>query len=181
MLGVPAASAATTALLVLCGLLLASALIVPARRFFRPSGNEEWLVFCAVGVAVVALPWIGWRFAEDLSYTTKLDSYSAQSAGPIQAYLPGYLASDAAKVIPRSATWATAVGASSANPIAQKAFPALVLITLFPRPSAPPHEAGWIVGWGAPPGRVARVKDARVVHPRQGPLPAVVVAKTVRP
>ena len=37
--------------------------------------------------------------------------YAARNAGPMQAYLPGYLADGAAKAIPPGATWATAVGA----------------------------------------------------------------------
>lgn len=181
MVGVPAASAATTALLVLAGLVAALVLARPAYRRFRPTGSEELLVAGALVVAVVALPWIGWRFVEDLSYTTKLDGYAARNAGPIQAYLPGYLADGAAKAIPPGATWATAVGGASANSIARQAFPSLVLVTLFPRASAPPSKAGWIVGWGAPPNRVAPVSRVQVVHPRQGPLPPVVVGKVVRP
>ena len=116
MVGVPTASSGTTALLVLAGLVLALALARPARRLFRPSGNEEWLVAAALAVAVVALPWITWRFVEDMSYTTKLDGYEANNAGPIEAYLPGYLASDATSVIPRGATWATIAGNPRTRP-----------------------------------------------------------------
>ncbi len=180
MIGVPAAGAVTTALLVLAGLGVVAAAAFAVRRRVGGWGLETRVVAVAAGLSLAALPWIAWRFAEDLATTTRYDAYTRANAGPIQAYLPGYLADGARARIPPGATWAVAVGSSQANPVAQKAFPALVLITLFPRPSAPPGTASWIVGWGAPPASIVPVSRAVVVHPRQGPLPPVTVAKTRR-
>jgi hypothetical protein len=177
MVGVPAAGTATTALLFAAGLVAACAVAVFLHSRLRGLEIASQVVAAAALLSIVALPWVGWRFVEDLRTTTKLDSYERENMGPIQAYLPGYLADGARARIPSAGTWAAAVGASAANPIARGAFPALLLTTLFPRVSAPVDRAGWIVAWGIDPACVAAVTDVHVVHARQGPLPPVVVAK----
>jgi hypothetical protein len=180
MLGVPAASAATTAALLLAGIVAVAAAAVALRGRFRGLDAPARLVAAGLGLSLVALPWIGWRFVEDLRTTTKLDSYERANMGPIQAYLPGYLLDGARARIPADGTWAVAVGRSRANPLAQQAFPSLALVALFPRVSAPLGRAGWIVGFGADPASFTAVRGTEVVHARQGPLPPVVLAQTKR-
>lgn len=180
MVGVPAASAATTAALVLAGVLAASVLGAVLRRRLAPLRGEQRVVACAVALTVVAVPWVAWRFAEDLATTTKYDAYERANLGPIQAFLPGYLLDGARARIGPGDSWATVVGPSHANPIARQAFPALALASLFPRVSAQPAKADWIIAWGASPAGAARVERPVVVHPAQGPLPPVVLARRAR-
>ncbi|MGZ4353416.1 MAG: hypothetical protein ACXVZ4_07715 [Gaiellaceae bacterium] len=176
MVGVPAASAATTLLLFVVGLAGVGLAAAVFRSRLRGLPLDARLATAALGLSLVAAPWLVWRFAEDLRTTTRYDSYERANAGPIQAFLPGYLVDGARSLIPPTASWATAVGPSDADPIAQKTFPALALVALFPRVSAPPSSADWIIGWGVDPRRVARVGRVAVAHPRQGPLPPVLVA-----
>jgi hypothetical protein len=177
MLGVPAAGAATTALLFTAGILAAAVLAYLVRHRLRALDAAAGAVAAAFVLSLTAVPWIAWRFAEDLHTTTKLDPYERASMGPIQAYLPGYLVDGARARIPAGATWSAAVGPSKANPIARGAFASLVMITLFPRPSAALDRADWIVAWGVDPSRVAPVTGVRVVHAQQGPLPPVVIGR----
>lgn len=179
MLGVPPASHATLAALVLAGIVVAAAAFVPlrARLGAAPPGKAA---LAAALVTVAAVPYAGWRIVEAVRFAHGLDAYERAAAGPIQAYLPGYLADGVARVVPRNATYATVVGDAVPYSTAQKAFPALVLDAAFPRVSAPPARAGWIVAWGAPPRRAAPVQRPVVVHPRQGNLPPVVVARAAR-
>ncbi len=153
MLGVPAASAATTAALFLAGIVAVVLVLYLARRRVRALHTVELLVVAAVALSLVALPWIGWRFVEDLRVTTKLDPYERANMGPIQAYMPGYLVQG----VHIRGTWTTDVGPQP-NDTARSAFPSLVLVKLFPRLSAPPDRADWIIRWGydrAHPYRVA--------------------------
>jgi hypothetical protein len=179
VLGVPAASALTLAALFLVGLVLAVSLCVVLRRSW-PATLEERAVAVAVLALVVSAPYIAWRVVEDVRYTTKLDAYQRQSAGPIQAFLPGYLVQRAAAIVPPSGTYSTLVGPSAANAIARKAFPSLVMVSLFPRRSAPPSEAGWIIVWGVPRDRAARLGRVYVVQPALGPLPPVYAVRVRR-
>lgn len=179
MLGVPAASAATTALLFLLGLALVAVAGHLARRRLRPLRGVELLVAAGLALSLVGLPWIAWRFVEDLRYTTGLDAYDRASAGPIQAYLPGYLVDGARSRIPANGTWAAQAGPLS-NSIPAAAFPPLVLVTLFPRVSAPPATAGWILTLGAQPGTVARVRQTSVLRPATAELPAVRLGRAAR-
>jgi hypothetical protein len=176
MIGVPAASAATTLLLFVVGALVVGAGLFVLRRRLTALPAEARLVAAAVALSLVAAPWVAWRFVEDVRTTTRYDAYERSNAGPIQAYLPGYLV-DGARSIPARATWAAIVGPSGANPVAQKAFPALVLTTLFPRVSAPPARAEWIVGFGADPRSAGARGPVRVVHAPQAGLPSVLLAR----
>jgi hypothetical protein len=180
MIGVPAASAATTALLFLVGIAAVVVGVFLLRRRAAGLTTEGRVVAAVLALSLVAVPWLAWRFAEDVSTTTGYDSYQRASAGPIQAYLPGYLVDGARSRIPAGATWSAAVGPGAGNAVARKAFPALVLTTLFPRVSAPAQTASWLVAWGVDPRRVARVSRVEVAHPRQGTLPPVLVAKARR-
>jgi hypothetical protein len=135
----------------------------------------------ALALTVAAVPYVLWRFAEDLRVTTKLHGYDAEAAGPVQAYLPGYLVDGAQHRIPRTATFATAVGASIPWAAARAAFPSLALETLFPRASvADPRAADYLVTWGVAPGRVVPVSQVWVVRSRAGAYPAVYVGKVKR-
>jgi hypothetical protein len=179
MVGVPNASAAVVAALFALGLaIVAAAWIRGGRR--RPGTPAELAVAIAVAAAVASLPYVGWRFAKDLRYTTSLDPYERAAAGPIQSFLPGYLVDGARRVVPPGATYATVVGRAVPYPTARDAFGPLVLTTLFPRQSVPVRDAQWIVAWGVSPASVAPVGKVVVVQRRLGPVPPVYVAKVRR-
>jgi hypothetical protein len=180
MLGVPSSPGPVGGALLVVGLFLAAvaALLVLRRR--RVGLRDSALVVCAAAT-LGAGPFLVWRIVEDLRYTTGLDAYERQAAGPIQAFLPGYLLDGTRRILPRDATYAVAVGDEVPYPTARKAFPALALTSLFPRVSvADPARADWIVAWGVDPRHVARVTRVVVARPRTGPLPAVLVAKVRR-
>lgn len=143
MLGVPAASAATTAALFLVGILVVALALYLVRSRLRRLETVERLVAASLALSLVALPWVGWRFVEDLRVTTKLDPYERENMGPIQAYMPGYLVQS----VHIRGTWTTDVGPHP-NEIARSAFPSLVLVKLFPQLSAPPGRADWVIRWG---------------------------------
>lgn len=174
MYGVPAASTATTAALFLVGIALAVVAGFRVRGRYR---GEERFVALAVVLSLIAVPWVGWRFAEDLSTTTRLDAYTRANAGPIQAYLPGYLVDAAKPVVGRRQTWAAVTGAGLGNSTAARAFPALVLTELFPRVSAPVRSADWLLAVGIEPRAVTHVTGVRVIETARGVLPPVRLAK----
>jgi hypothetical protein len=139
----------------------------------------------AAGVALVltvaALPYIGWRFVEDMRVTTQVRGYDAAAAGPVQAFLPGYLVDGAQRLMPRGATFATAVSPAVPWESARAAFPSLTRETLFPRRSvSDPQRADFVVTWGIAPIRVARVSRVWVLRRRAGAYPAVYVGKVAR-
>jgi len=177
MVGVPAAGAATTALLFGAGVAIVIVLVVALRGRLRALTLAGAVAAGALLLSLTAVPWIGWRFVEDLRTTTRLDAYERANMGPIQTYLPGYLLEGARPLIPAGASFSVAVGPSSANPLARSAFPALALVTLFPRASAPLDRAHWLLAWGVDPATLRDVTRIRVVHARQGPLPAVLLAE----
>lgn len=135
----------------------------------------------ALVLTAAALPFLAWRIVQDLRVTTGLDAYAAAAAGPIQAYLPGYLVDGAQRRIPVGATYATVVSPAVPWPAARAAFPSLAMETLFPRVSvADPRRAGYVLTWGLPPPRVVRVSRWWVVRPRAGEYAAVYVGEVRR-
>jgi hypothetical protein len=148
------------------------------RRRVGPMPAVVAFAAACLTLTVAAVPYVLWRFADDLRVTTKLHGYDAASAGPIQAFLPGYLVDGAQRYIPRDATFATAVGPGIPWAPARAAFPSLALTTLFPRHSvADPTRADYIVSWGVSPGRIAPVSRVWVARPRAGAYAAVYVGK----
>ena len=132
-------------------------------------------------LTIAAVPYVLWRFADDLRVTTKLHGYDAQAAGPVQAFLPGYLVDGAQRFIPRDATFATAVGSGIPWSSARAAFPSLARETLFPRRSvADPASADYIVSWGIRPGRIAPVSRSWVARARAVEYAAVYVGRVRR-
>jgi hypothetical protein len=128
-----------------------------------------------------AVPFVVWRFVEDLRVTTTLRGYDRAAAGPVQAYLPGYLVDGARPLIPRTATFATVVEPRVPWAPARAAFPVLTMETLFPRVSVrDPRRADYVVTWGVRPGRVAPVSRVWVARRQAGPYPAVYVGKVRR-
>lgn len=177
MYGVPAASLGTTLILFLIGAAVAAAAGFRIRRRYR---SEELIVAAALVLSLVAVPWIAWRFGEDLSTTTRLDAYTRANAGPIQAYLPGYLLDKAKPVVAPAATWAAVTGPGLHNDVASRAFPALALVALFPRFSSPPESADWLLTAGVDPRAVTQVSNVRVIEAARGVLPPVRLAKVDR-
>ncbi|HVU77926.1 MAG TPA: hypothetical protein VHC67_10115 [Gaiellaceae bacterium] len=179
MLGVPSAPAATIAALFAAGFVLVGVCAFAERRRLLALRGIESVVAIAVIASLVSAPLLGWRFVKDLRYTTSLDAYDRANAGPIQAYLPGYLVARAQSTIPPGGTWATRTGRVS-NSIASAAFSPLVLVTLFPRVSADPSAAGWILTLGALPGSVAPVSRTYLLRPAVSALPAARLGKAAR-
>jgi hypothetical protein len=181
LLGVPAApGAAGWALLALGAIAFVGAVAV-LRRLLATGPRPTAVASIALALTVAAAPYVAWRFVEDLRVTTKLDSYGATAAGPIQAYLPGYLVDGAQRRVPLGATFATAVSPAIPWQAARVAFPSLAMQTLFPRVSvAAPRVADYVVTWGIPPASVARVSRTWIVRPRAGQYAAVYVGRVRR-
>lgn len=180
MLGIPSSPGAVGLALLALGVVvavLASSVLVKRRS--RGELEDQMAAACVV-VTVAVLPFIAWRFVQDLRLTTRLHGYDAAAAGPVQAYLPGYLVDNARELIPVDATYATAVGPSVPYASARKAFPSLALNTLFPRRSVPVADADYLLTWGVAPSAVSSVTRTVVARPRVGNLPAVLVGKVRR-
>lgn len=178
MLGVPASPGFLGWGLLGVGALGAAFAVLTLRRRFRGVDRVAAAgAFCLV-VTVAALPYVAWRFVEDLQVTTKLHGYDRASAGPVQAYLPGYLADGAKHFVAPGATFATAVGPEIPWPAARAAFPSLAFETLFPRVSvSDSQKADYLVTWGIAPGRIAPVSRVWVARPKVGDYAAVYVGK----
>lgn len=181
MLGVPAASTATTAGLFLVGLIAVALCAFFLRRRFAAFCIDAKVAALATALSLIAAPWIAWRFVEDLSLTTGLDAYTRSNSGPIQAYLPGYLVDSARGEVGPRQTWHATSGPGVTNAIAARAFPSLVLVALFPRVSAPAQSADYVLVLGGDPRRVAKVHNVRVVHAAIGNLlPAVKIGRAAK-
>jgi hypothetical protein len=178
VLGVPASPGIVGWILLATGVLLTTIGFLLVRGRLQGAPVETVAGFLCLALTLSLLPYVSWRFVEDLRVTTGLDDYSAGAAGPIQAYLPGYLVERADEVIPPGATFATVVGAGIPWSAARAAFPSLALETLFPRRSvADPRSADYVLSWGIEPSRVAPVSRVWLVRPRAGAYPPVYVAK----
>jgi hypothetical protein len=181
VLGVPASPGAAGWFLLAAGAAAAVVALFVLRR--RAPQMPPTVAASAVAITLTAamLPFVGWRFLEDLRVTTGLHGYDASAAGPIQAYLPGYLVDGAQRLIPRGATYATVVSRSVPWQPARAAFSSLAVQTLFPRRSVQdPQTADYVVAWGVRPTRVVRVTRVWVVRPRTGLYAAVYVGKVAR-
>jgi hypothetical protein len=180
MLGVPGSPGTVGWALLLAGLLAAAASGYWRRRRL-PREPIAAAAALSLFVTAAAAPYVAWRFVEDLRVTTKLDTYGATAAGPVQAYLPGYLVDGAPRRIPPHATFATVVSAAVPWQPAREAFSSLALQTLFPRVSVgDARSADYVVTWGIAPARVAPVSRTWVVRPRAGEYPAVYVGRVRR-
>jgi hypothetical protein len=178
VLGVPASPGAVGWALIVVGLAGAVAASVAFRFRLRAAGPVAAAAGVCLLVTVGAVPYVVWRFGEDLRVTTGMHGYDDAAAGPVQAYLPGYLVDGAVRYVPRGATFATAVGSGIPWTAARAAFPSLALETLFPRVSvADPRRADYVVTWGIRPGRVAPVSQVWVARPKVGEYDAVYVGK----
>lgn len=177
MLGVPSSPGMVGFALLALGFVFA--VVALAALVKRRAGRQlEDLAATACLIATIGvLPFIAWRYVQDMRLTTRLHGYDAAAAGPVQAYLPGYLVDNARALIPLHATYATAVSQSVPYASARAAFPSLALITLFPRRSVPVRNADYVLTWGVAPSDVALVTRTWLARPRVGPLPAVRVGK----
>ena len=179
MLGVPSRPGAAGLAALALGLAVAVALAWRLRAR-RPTEPADLLAALALLAVVGAGPYLVWRMVSDLRVTTAMTPYDRSVAGPVQAYLQPYLLDSAARIIPPGDTYATAVGDAVPYKAARQAFPSLALQSLYPRTSAAPGDADWIVAWGVEPGAVARVGHVIVARPASGVYPAVRVARVVR-
>jgi hypothetical protein len=185
VLGAPDQLDAVGATAALVGLLAAAAAVVylfrRARGTGRRVGPAAGAAALALAVAGGTLPLTVWRVAHDLDHTTALAPDEARGAGPIQAFLQPYLLDEAARALPPGATYAAVTGPGVPYATAAKAFPSLARDAFFPRLAVEdPRAAEWIVAWGVDPAEVAEVESARVVTPRSGVYPAVVLARVAR-
>ena len=178
MLGVPGSPGEIGwALLALAAVGFAATLLLLRHRLRREPRPVAASIL-AIVVSACATPYIVWRVVEDLRYTTTLHGYDAAAAGPVQAYLPGYLLDDVPRLIPLGATYATAVDPAIPRRTVRVAFPFLALQTLFPRRSvADPSRADYVVTLGLRPSRVAHTSRVWLARPASGGLPAVFVGR----
>jgi hypothetical protein len=178
MLGVPASPGAFGWLVLALGVggsVAVVGVLLPRLRRLPAAGVAA---AGALALTCGVVPYLAWRFVEDLRVTTRLDAYGASAAGPIQAYLPGYLVEGAQRHIPRDATYAVAVASSIPWAPARAGFPPLAMETLFPRRSvADPARADYVVTWGIAPRSVAHVSRTWVVRPKAGLYAAVFVGR----
>ncbi len=181
MIGVPGSPGAIGWLLLVLGVLAGVTVARPAWRRLSGGGLVVDLALCSVLVTAAVAPYLVWRFVQDLRYTTGLDAYSARAAGPIEVYLPGYLADGAGHYVPRGATYAVVVGNRVPWSQAKAAFPALVQQGLFPRRSvATPGAADYVVTWGIKPAAVVGVNRVWTVRRPFGAYPGVYVGRVAR-
>lgn len=179
MLGVPSRPGAVGLAALALGVALAFA---AAWRFRgkRPASPIDLAAALALLVVLGAAPYLTWRIVSDLRVTTRMSPYDRSVAGPVQAYLQPYLLDPVARIIPAGDTYATAVGNGVPYTSARRAFPSLALQALYPRISAAPADADWIVAWGVDPRTVARVGRVVVARPASGAYPALRVARVLR-
>jgi hypothetical protein len=178
VLGAPASPGAVGWALIAVGFVLGVAVLVRYRGALRrhvPAGAAAIVALIAVAAA---MPYVVWRIVEDLRYTTTLHGYDRAAAGPVQAYLPGYLVDGASRLIPPTATFATAVSPSVPWAPARGTFGTLAMESLFPRRSvANARDADYLVTWGVPPATVVHVERVWTLRKAFGQSPTVYVAR----
>jgi hypothetical protein len=181
VLGVPASPGAAGWALIAIGIILAVAALVRFRGAIRrqvPSVAAALVTLVVVGAAT---PYVIWRIVEDLRYTTTLHGYDRAAAGPVQAYLPGYLLDGASRLIPPSATYATVVSPSVPWAPARNGFAPLAMQSLFPRRSvADIRDADYVVAWGVQPRAVVPVQQVWTLRKAFGQSPTIYVARIRR-
>ena len=178
MLGVPASPGAVGWLLIALGFLAIVVGLGRARRTLANADRSTAAGIVALIVATGSAPYIVWRIVEDLRYTTALSTYNAEFAGPVQAYLPGYLLDGATRLIPPASTYATVVSPKVPWPPARSGFGPLAMNVLFPRRAvADPRIADYVVTWGVAPGQVTTPRRTWVLRRASGMTPAVFVAQ----
>lgn len=181
MLGVPSSPGALGSALLALGVLIVVIAAWRLRRRWSALDRTAAAAELCLLVTVAAAPYVCWRFAEDLRVTTRLDPYERAAAGPIQAYLPGYLVDGAVPHVPAGATIAAVASPRVPWSAARAAFPSLVFETLFPRRTvARPADADYVITWGVRPGAVAPVSRVWVARPRVGDYLAVYVGRVRR-
>jgi len=178
VLGVPASPGAVGWLLIAFGVVAIGVALARARRALYRTDLSSAAAVISLIVAIGSAPYIVWRIAEDLRYTTKLGAYDATFAGPVQAYLPGYLLDGASRLIPASSTYATVVSSKVPWAPARTGFGPLAMDILFPRRAvAEPRTADFIVTWGIAPNRVTSTRRTWVLRKASGTVPAIYVAR----
>lgn len=178
MLGAPASPGAVGWALIAFGLIAALAILVRTRGAIRRLAPSAAAAIVALIVVAGATPYVVWRIADDLRYTTTLHGYDAEAAGPVQAFLPGYLLDGASQLIPAAATYSTVVSPRVPWATARSAFGSLAMESLFPRRSvADARAADYLVAWGVRPGSVAPVRMVWTLRKAFGESPAIYVAR----
>lgn len=181
MLGVPASPGAVGWLLIALGGVVIVVGLGLARRALGRADLPAAASTLALIVAVGSAPYIVWRIVEDLRHTTQLGAYDAKFAGPVQAYLPGYLLDGAPRLIPPSATYATVVSPTVPWAPARVGFGPFAMQILFPRRAvSDPRAADFLVSWGVAPGRVTSTSRIWVLHRASPATPLVYVARVSR-
>ena len=179
MLGLPASPGVVGVALLLAGAAVGLAVgVLLGRRQLAAFGAAGRLVAVAAAVTVGALPYTLWRIGEDVRYTSELDSYERAGAGPIQTFLQPYLLDPVVPLIPREATYFTAVS-DGIRREARQGFVPLAYTVLFPRISVErPEQADWIVSWGLDPRTLGvEVEGVRRVRGAQAGYPPLWVAR----
>ena len=178
MLGAPGSPGAVGWALIALGLVLAVAAIVRFRGAIRSQVLSVGAALVALIVVGAATPYIVWRIVEDLRLTTTMHGYDRAAAGPVQAYLPGYLVDGASLLIPPTATYATVVSPSVPWAPARVGFAPLAMESLFPRRSVEnARDADYVVAWGVRPATIAPVQRVWTLRKAFGQSPTIYVAR----
>jgi len=181
VLGAPGSPSAVGWALIAIGLVLAVAALVRFRGAIRRQAPSVAAALVVLVVIAAATPYVVWRVVEDLRYTTTLHGYDRAAAGPVQAYLPGYLLDGASRLIPPAATFATVVSPRVPWASARSGFGPLAMQSLFPRRSvANARDADYVVAWGVQPRTVVPVQRVWTLRKAFGQYPTIYVARTRR-
>ncbi|HEY7398856.1 MAG TPA: hypothetical protein VH538_11180 [Gaiellaceae bacterium] len=178
MLGAPASPGVVGWALIAVGLVVGVAVLVRMRGVLGRQVPSVAAAIIALVVTAAATPYVVWRITEDVRYTTSLHGYDRAAAGPVQAYLPGYLVDGAARLIPRTASYATVVSPSVPWLPARTGFGPLTMESLFPRRSvANARDADYLVTWGVRPASVVSAARVWTLRKAFGQSPTIYVAK----
>ena len=181
MLGAPASPGAVGWARIAIGLVVAVAALVRFRGALRRQAPSAAAALVTLIVIAAATPFVVWRVVEDLRYTTTLHGYDRAAAGPVQAFLPGYLLDGASRLIPPTATYTTVVSPSVPWAPARAGFGPLAMQSLFPRRSvADTRDADYLVAWGVQPRTVVPVQRVWTLRKAFGRSPTIYVARIRR-
>jgi hypothetical protein len=186
VLALPAGPGLVGAVLLGVGCALAGCSFVLALRGIRPlldgTGSTgvgvAGLAAIAAAAAIGFTPYASWRIVQDLRYTVHIPDSVAERIGAYERDLDGAAFDRVAAIVPKHATYFTAVGRA---PGATE-FPQWSAAALVPRiPVRGVEDADWIVTLGLDPHTLGvPLEKVRRIPTSYGPQATVYVARVAR-
>lgn len=171
------------ALLLTASAALAGALLVGRMRAWPTHGSRiaAALAGALAASSLAAAPVTAWAIVSDLRAAKRLSAPAAARRGVVENGVDATLLDRAAALIPERDTYAVVLSARL-DPDRAIVFRLWSLTAMLPRIAVVnPRTADWIVSWGvAAPSLGVRVRDVRILRPRQGSGAPVYVARVVR-